>query len=368
VLALGRLDLAEAWHSVDVPTIMLLFGLMVVSAQFRLGGFYTELTRRIKGLGGSPATFLAQSMALAAVLSALLANDIICLAITPVLAEICARRRLNPMPHLVGLACASNIGSAATLIGNPQNMLIGQVLRLSFAVYTLEALVPTLLALLAAWWIIARLYRGRWELAFDCAQLESPPFDRWQTGKGLLVLGVIVVLFLAGGVPRELVALGAAGVLLVSRRLASPRFLSLVDWNLLVLFIGLFIINHAMQESGMVAAAVDRLRALGVNLDRAPWLLAVTAILSNLVSNVPAVMLLLGSTSHPDAGLILALASTFAGNFILLGSIANIIVAEQAGRVGVRFDAWEHARAGIPVTLASLAITAAWIAALGQLQ
>ena len=362
VLATGRLSLDEAWQVVDVPTMALLFGLMVVSAQFRLGGFYTLLTRRLESLGGSAPAFLAQVMVLSAALSALLANDIICLAVTPVLLDLCARRGLNPMPHLIGLACASNIGSAATLIGNPQNMLIGQVMALPFLGYTMAATVPTVLSLMVAWGVIRFVYTGKWSGGAAVSAPEGPPFDRWQTAKGLLVLGAVVVLFLGGWFPRELVALGAAGVLLVSRRLASPRFLGLVDWNLLVLFLGLFVINHAMGESGMIGSAVEWIRGLGIDPDHGGWLLVITAVLSNLVSNVPAVMLLMDATAHPNGGVILALASTFAGNLILVGSIANLIVVEQAGRLGVRLSAWEHARCGVPITLASLAITALWIA------
>jgi len=128
MMAFGRLTPEQAWHCVDFPTIGLLFGLMVVSAQFRMGGFYTMVARRLTAGASGPGVFLAQIIAIAALLSALLANDIICLALTPVLIEIAAARRLNPMPFLIGLACASNVGSAATLIGNPQNMLIGQLL------------------------------------------------------------------------------------------------------------------------------------------------------------------------------------------------------------------------------------------------
>ncbi len=358
----GGLSLEEAWRSIDVPTIALLFGLMVVSAQFRLGGFYTFVSLRLERVESTPGAFLAQSMALAAALSALLANDIICLAITPVLIDICSRRGLNPMPYLIGLACASNIGSAATLIGNPQNMLIGQVLALDFARYAAQAFLPSAAALAAAWWIIARAYRGNLHRAFSVPRHEMPEFNPYQTGMGVVVLGVLVAVFLWGGFPREIAALAAAGVLLLSRRMASPKFLGLVDWNLLLMFFGLFVINGAMQHSGLLEAGVRRAMELGVDLGSAPWLFGVTLVLSNTVSNVPAVMLLLPSTTHPDAGLILALVSTFAGNLILVGSIANIIVAEQAAKLGIDFSAREHMRCGIPVTLASLVIAAVWLA------
>jgi Na+/H+ antiporter NhaD/arsenite permease-like protein len=362
LVATGRVTPQEAWEAVDVPTIALLFGLMVVSAQFRLGGFYTLVTRRLGESRASAPRFLLVLILVAGGLSALLANDIICLAMTPVLLEICQRRRLRPLPFLLGLACASNIGSAATLIGNPQNMLIGQVLGLSFAGYLLDAVVPATAGLFACWGIVAWMFRGRWEAEVILAPIDAPTYDGWQTGKGLAVLGGLVVLFLWEPLPREQAALIAAGLLLLSRRMASSRFLALVDWNLLLLFMGLFIVNHALDTSGLLASGLAGLRAAGVDLDGGAWLFGSTVILSNLVSNVPATMLLLPATQHPAAGPILALASTLAGNLILVGSIANLIVVEQARRLGVEINWREHARVGVPVTLATLALAAAWLA------
>jgi len=365
LVAAGRLSMEEAWAALDFRTLALLFGLMVVSAQFRLGGFYTRVARRQAQARSSPPVFLAQVIALAAGLSALLANDIVCLALAPPLIEGCARRRLQPVPYLLALACASNAGSAATLIGNPQNMLIGQALGLSFAGYLLEALPPALLGLAVTWGVIVWRWRGRWEAPGRAIPaFEAPRFDAWQTSKGLGILAALVAAFLFAWAPREALALAAAGALLLSRRMASRRFIGLVDWNLLMLFAGLFVVNHALQASGWLDAGLGRLRAVGVDLDHAGWLFTVTALLSNLVSNVPAVMLLLPATAHPHAGLILALVSTLAGNLFIVGSIANIIVVDQAGALGVRITWREHARIGVPVTLLSLALTALWLALL----
>jgi len=359
--AFGRVTPEAAWKAVDVPTIALLFGYMVVSAQFRIGGFYTLVTRKIAAHECAPHWLLAQVIALAGALSAVLANDIVCLAMAPILIEGCVRRRLNPMPFLLALACASNIGSAATLIGNPQNMLIGQVLRLSFSKYLLLAAVPSILGLAAAWAVICARYRARWTCDMPALEGEAPAFDRWQSIKGGMVLAGLMGVFLFAPWPREVSALAAAGVLLMSRRMASRRFLNLVDWQLLVLFIGLFVVNHALEASGMLEAGLRTLRAGGIEPNHGAWLFGLTVALSNLISNVPAVMLLLPSTTHPEAGLILALASTLAGNLFIVGSIANIIVVEQAARLGVRIGWREHAKTGVPVTLITLAISAVWL-------
>ncbi len=362
LLACGRVTPAAARDAVDVTTIGLLFGLMVVSAQFRLSGTYSSLTRMLAGARVSPPALLGLLVAVVGALSAVLANDIVCLAMAPLLVEGCARRGLHPVPYLLGLACAANVGSAATLIGNPQNMLIGQSLNLPFAGYLLDAVVPSVAGLAATWAILAGLYRGRWHWHGTVPALPARPANRWQTLKGSLVLGALITIFLLAPWPREIVALAAGGVLLLSRKMASREFLGLIDWHLLVLFFGLFIVNHAFQAAGGLTAAAEALARAGLAPDAPAPLFILAAVLSNLVSNVPAVMLLLPLAHHPLAGPVLALSSTLAGNLLTVGSIANIIVVEQADRLGVHIGWRTHARAGIPVTVATLALAGAWLA------
>jgi Na+/H+ antiporter NhaD/arsenite permease-like protein len=361
LLAARRMTPDEAARAIDIPTIGLLFGLMVLSAQFRLGGFYGWVTRKVANARLSPPRLLLLLILVAGALSALLCNDIICLAMAPVLAEACQRRRLDPMPFLLGLACASNVGSAATLIGNPQNMLVGQTLGLSFAGYLAEAFVPSFLGLFVTWGVIAFLYRGAWERGGAAAAVDLPPLDRWQTGKGILVLAALVLAFLVAPWRREVVALAAGGVVLLSRRMASRRMLGLVDWHLILLFVALFVVNGALARTGMAAEGLAWLGRHGADLREPGWLFAVTVLLSNLVSNVPAVMLLLPAAEHPRAGAILAISSTLAGNLLLVGSIANLIVADQAARLGIRITWRDHARVGVPVTLLTVLLAALWL-------
>ena len=357
LVAFGALTPEEAAQSIHLPTLLLLFSFMVLSAQMRLGGFYTWVTLRIAALPVGPAALLAAAMAAVAALSAVFSNDVVCLAVAPVLADACLRRGIDPVPYLLGLACAANIGSAATLIGNPQNMLIGQVLDLPFAAYALEALLPVLVSLALAWAIIAgRLGKGFHPGTALQERREDlyATFDPWQTAKGLAVAAALVIVFLFTSWPREVAALTGAGLLLMSRRLHSNKMLGLVDWELLVLFIGLFVVNHAFQATGLAAHA---LAALGTG---AASLFVATFVLSNVVSNVPAVMLLLPAATEPFAGPMLALVSTLAGNLLIVGSIANIIVVDAARRRGVEIDWRRHALTGVPVTLASLAVAGAW--------
>jgi Na+/H+ antiporter NhaD/arsenite permease-like protein len=376
LVGVGALTPEQAALSIHLPTLLLLllFSFMVISAQMRLGGFYTWVTLRIAALPLAPPALLAVVIAVVAALSAVFSNDIVCLAVAPVLIDGCRRRSLDPVPYLLALACAANVGSAATLIGNPQNMLIGAVLHLSFGRYFLEAIVPVALGLVALWTILAWQSRARWH-----ARTTEPPdtathatsdadygaVNRWQTAKGLAVAAALVVVFLFTSRPHEVAALTGAGLLLMSRKLHSNKMLGLVDWELLVLFIGLFIVNHALVETGLTARAVQALAAAGLPLAE-PWPLFASAfVLSNVVSNVPAVMLLLPAATEPFSGPMLALVSTLAGNLLVVGSIANIIVVDAARRRGIAIDWRRHARTGVPVTLATLAITAGWFALRG---
>ena len=361
LLADGQVAFSKLGQAVDLSTLALLFGLMVVSAQFRMGGFYSRLASRLAAAPLSPNTLLALLVAVSALLSSLLANDIVCLAMTPLLVEGTARRGLAPEPFLLALACAANIGSAATIIGNPQNMLIGQVLHLPFAGYLAYSLPPTLAGLVVVWAVVAWQYRGRWQSAWRPPAVQAPAFNAWQTGKGLALLAALVAAFLLAPWPRELLALAAAGLLLLSRHMRSQEMLGLVDWQLLVLFAGLFVVNHALQTTGAMDGLLAWLAEAGIRLQDPAWLFGLTVALSNLVSNVPAVMLLLPFAGQSGAGPLLALASTLAGNLLLVGSIANLIVVDQAARLGLAIGWRRHARVGWPVGLLSLALCALWL-------
>jgi Na+/H+ antiporter NhaD/arsenite permease-like protein len=369
LVATGDLTPEQAALSIHLPTLLLLFSFMVISAQMRLGGFYAWVTLHIAALPIGPGALLAAVIAAVAALSAVFSNDVVCLAIAPVLADACLRRGLDPVPFLLALACAANIGSAATLIGNPQNMLIGSVLGLPFGGYFLEAMVPVALGLAALWALLAWQMRGARPpasagrtAAEERRDTGAAPFDRWQTAKGLAVAAALVVVFLFTDWPREVAALAGAGVLLMSRKLHSTHMLGLVDWELLILFIGLFVVNHALEHTGLTAQAIQALAAAGLPLAEPAPLFAAAFVLSNAVSNLPAVMLLLPAATQPFSGPMLALVSTLAGNLLIVGSIANIIVVDAARRRGIAIDWKRHARTGVPVTLATLAITALWFA------
>lgn len=362
LVATGAVTPAAAWAAIDVPTIALLFGMMVVSANLRGAGFYARITTWIAELDVPTPRLLAIQIGTAGLLSAVLTNDVVCLAMAPLIAESSARRGIAPIPSLVALAAASNVGSAATWIGNPQNMLVGQALALDFAAYTALAIVPATLGLVVVW-LVCRGPAGRAVArSADAGRTSVVPYDAVGTSRALVVLALVIGAFLFTSWPREIVALAAAGVLLVSRRTRSRDILGLVDGQLLVLFMSLFVVNHALSASGLLEGGLGRLREAGLDPSTPRNLFVSSCVLSNLVSNVPATMLLLPTATHPLAGPILALASTLAGNLLLVGSIANLIVVDAAARANVRIGWREHARLGVPVTIATLGIAAAWLA------
>ena len=365
LVAVEAVTPTEAVGSIHLPTIIILFSFMVISAHLQLSGFYDWVTRWLAALPLSPPALMGVLMAAAAVLSAVFSNDIICLAMAPILADATVRRGLDPVPFLLALACAANIGSAATLIGNPQNMLIGSTLGLSFSRYFLQAVGTVATGLVLTWLIVALETRGKWMR--QPPMRTDPPSRRedvpprvnvWQTTKGLGLTLALLVVFLVAPWPREVAAITAAGLLLMSRRMHSQMKLGLVDWELLVLFVGLFVVNHALQATGLPARWLGDLAGGGLDLARPGPLFVTTFALSNVVSNVPAVMLLLSASTHPSAGILLALVSTLAGNLLVVGSIANIIVVGAAAARGIVIDWRTHARVGVPVTLATLSAAA----------
>jgi Na+/H+ antiporter NhaD/arsenite permease-like protein len=360
----ATLGIDDAIIAVDYSTLILLFGLMILSAQFRLGGFYSLLAVRSASAFREPKLFMGALILLSAVLSAILSNDVICLAMSPIVIEITRKRNWAPLPFLLALAASSNIGSAATLIGNPQNMYIAQQANLPFGEFLLWCVPPVLVSVvfLYLWAIRGKLALSTSASSMDDLSIESAlPFDRFQTMKGMFVMMVMIGLFFTN-VPREITILGVASVLLMSRKLASRHFLGYVDWSLLILFIALFVLIEGIQITGGLDAAYFWLEDLGFNLYSPVFFSLISILLSNAVSNVPAVMLLMTKMPETNMALyyLLSLMSTFAGNLILVGSIANLIVAEQANRDGIAFSFKEHFYWTAPVALVSIILAFAW--------
>ncbi|WP_395459265.1 SLC13 family permease [Azospirillum melinis] len=365
LLATGALDTAAAVSAIDFPTIFILLGLMILSAQYAGSGFYDWCALKVAQAAKSPARLLAVIVLVAGGLSAVLANDVVVFAMTPMLCLGLQARKLDPRPYLIGLAGAANAGSAATMIGNPQNILIGQVGHLDFWRFLAICGGPALAAMAIAYATVWLVWRGRFGMpqeGHEEAVQAAPKLNRWQLGKAVAATLVLLILF-TRDIPQEHAVLLIAGVMMVSRRMASRDMLGMVDWHLLVLFGALFAINHALGLTGIPTALVNDLSAAGWLPDRLAVMLPLSLAGSNTIGNVPAVILLLAAWPSPPEGALygLALLSTLAGNLLLPGSLANIIVAERAAAAGVKLGFVEHARCGVPMALLSMAVAAVWL-------
>jgi Na+/H+ antiporter NhaD/arsenite permease-like protein len=271
-------------------------------------------------------------------------------------------RKLDPRPFLFGLAAASNAGSAATLIGNPQNILIGQVGRLDFWSYHLAAVVPALAGLAITFGCIAVAWRSSLAMKPTDAAIHTPDPDRREAAACGIALAVLLLLF-SSPLPREISALLVAACLIVSRTLPSRQLLDEIDVPLLILFASLFVVNDAFARTGLPSEAVRVLATHGLLPDRVLLLVPATLVLSNTIGNVPAVVMILEIWRGIPQGTLVGLAilSTLAGNLLLVGSLANLIVAEQASVKGVRLSFRDHARAGLPITLLSMLFAGLWL-------
>ncbi len=359
----GMLTLPQAYAAVDWNTILLLFAMMVLNVNLRLAGFFHLVTARIVRHARTPRRLLALIVAVSGVLSAVFLNDTLALMLTPLVLDLTLALKRNPLPYLVALVTAANIGSVAAITGNPQNMLVGMASGIPFVDFTL-ALAPVAAAgLVVIWLIIPLVYRqefaaGGFTETYALGSRQYRPLLR----KALLATALMLVALVAGA-PIPLAALLAAALLLFTRRLKPERVFREIDWGLLVFFSALFVVTGAIETSGLGHGLFALLQRW---IDGGPASLSgVAIVLSNLVSNVPAVMLfrpVVPTLADPqNAWLTLAMATTLAGNLTLLGSVANLIVAEIARHRGVHLGFVEYLKAGTPIAVVSLALGILWL-------
>ena len=356
VVVSGVVSWDRAVAAVDAHTLVLLFGMMIVTAYLRLSGFFRLVTYAAVRRAHTPIGLLALIIVAAGVLSALFVNDVVCLVMAPIVLDLVRQLRLPPPPYLIALATAANVGSVATLTGNPQNMLVGGFSGIGYRAFLVREAPVAVIGLTLVFLVIWLVYRHRLPPTLPVVELE----ERFAVHRALMVktiaaVSVMLVAFLAG-VPIALVAIGGAAYCLLTRRVNPEKVYREIDWGLLVLFTGLFVVIAGVEASGLTGELLDLASVIG--LYRPAVLTAVTAVLSNVVSNVPAVLLfktLIPTFGEPTrAWLVLAMASTFAGNLTIMGSVANLIVVEQARGVGIRIGFGEYSRVGVPVTLLTL--------------
>jgi Na+/H+ antiporter NhaD/arsenite permease-like protein len=362
MVTVGGLPLADAYRAIDLDVLVFLLGLMILVGHLELGGFFEWAADWLLVHSATPRRLLVAVVLGSGVLSAFFVNDTVCLVFTPVLLAALLPLGIRPTPYLVALAMGSNVGSALTVVGNPQNMLIGLWSGIGFAAFTLRMLPVVLGALALTSGLLLWLFRRQLPAEFPAR--IAPEEARLDRPLVLTALGIFAAAFAAWlyGASLPEVAVAAGAVMLAAARRDPKAALEKVEWELLLFFGALFVVMRGLERSGAVGlinAEGARGVALGGRWAVAGAVSGVMVVLSNLISNVPAVMLWRNVVpALPDPALVwqaMAMSATFAGNLLLIGSMANLIVAERAEARGVRLGYWEYAKAGIPVTLVTLA-------------
>jgi len=363
MVAFRIVDARDALASIDFATIVLLFSMMLVAGNLRIVGFFDWITERII-VKLHPHHLLPTVVFSSGLLSAFLVNDVVCLVMTPFAIHLARRLRLPLVPYVIAVATASNVGSVATITGNPQNMLIGSLSGIRYVDF-IGALGPIAVAgLFLNWGLLHWIYlRGSSDRGAVDAAVSAPEFRHGPIRmKPVVVLAIVLAGFFAG-VPAAMMAAIGAALLLMTRSVEPRTVYDQVDWGLLVFFVGLFIIVGGAERAGLTARLLEPAQAL--NLHSTPVFIVATTALSNIVSNVPAVMLLRtlvpAFPSPHDGWLVLAMASTLAGNLTITGSVANIIVVERAAAEGVHVGFQEYFRVGLPLTAVTLAAGGLWL-------
>jgi Na+/H+ antiporter NhaD/arsenite permease-like protein len=367
----GVLTVTDLPAALELPTLLLLFALMILGGHFDAAHCFDFIGAWLARVRASPLALLGITVIVGGGLSMVMVNDIVVFAFTPLLCVALRERGLDPRPFLLALAGSSNAGSAASLIGNPQNILIGELGELDFFNYFMIAIVPALAALLAVFATIALIWRQTLRTIGTPAQDAMPvEIHPWLTAKSFLVTIALIATMMVLDGHREVAALGAAALLILGRRVTTRALLKEVDWSLLVLISSLFIVTAAFTALPIAADLIAWLKARELLPYDLSLLVPFSVIASNTIGNVPAVVLLVQALDHIPAEVLTALAvfSTLAGNLLLTGSLANIIVAERAHQQGVRLTFGDFARIGIPETTLSIAIATLWFHGMGYLQ
>ncbi|SFI15113.1 anion transporter [Planctomicrobium piriforme] len=368
MLGVGAIAMHDAAAAVDAETVVLLLGMMIVVTSLQLAGFFAWATDLIATHFSGAYTLLAMTIALSGCLSALLVNDVVCVALTPLVLSLCLRLKRPPLPYLIGLATASNIGSVATITGNPQNIIIGSLSGISYLRFASRLAPVAVIGLLLNFAIVALVYRRQLRSAGQSDVVKatglthrSSKVHRRLLVRSLLITGATVALFFAG-FPIAIVALCAAALTLLSG-VRSDKYYRRIDWALLLMFSGLFIVVRAFEVNVVRTWGLDQWAASF----QQPVLMitGLSVVLSNLVSNVPAVLLfrsLIPNLADPEAGwLTLAMSSTLAGNLTLLGSVANLIVVETARRAGIVVSFFEYLKVGVVLTVLTTIVGVLWL-------
>jgi len=357
----GVINLKEAYAAIDLDTILFILGMMIIVAYTEVSGFFQIAEDFILKSAKNASSLLLFLVISSGLLSSLFMNDTICLVLTPIVLRLTRRVHLNPIPYLIALATSSNIGSVMTIIGNPQNMLIGLYSKIPFLEF-LRILAPvTGLGLLINFLVIRFIYRK--EIAHKPIVIRDDDSSRMTVQKELLFISfvalILLLVFLSLGFSPPAVAITLACFLILAGATKPRKALEEVDWTLLLFFAGLFIVMKGVEKSGIITSIFSYVQHYlsDGKLKQIVNLSLGSTVVSNIVSNVPAVILFshffANFANSKLAWLTLAMSSTLAGNLTIIGSVANIIVFESA-RDEVKVSFFEYLKVGLPLTFITL--------------
>ncbi|TFG67400.1 MAG: hypothetical protein E4H24_06270 [Thermomicrobiales bacterium] len=381
VVIVGIVDQEEAFGAIDLNVIFLLAGMMTMAAVLRRTGFFQWLAiRSVKVAGGEPFRLLIVLCVVVAGLSALLDNVTTVVLIAPVTLYIATALRVSPIPFLIAEILASNIGGAATLIGDPPNILIGSAAGLGFMEF-LTNMGPISVAILVVYLVMTRVMFGRdlkvhadvrdAVLALDEREvLTDVPLLRLSLAViGATIFGFIIATPL--GLEAGTIALFGAAVLLLLSRLEIEPVLREVEWPTLFFFVGLFMLVEAVVHVGIIDAVADGLLQLtgGDPTVTTLGLLWLSGIVSAIVDNIPytatmiPVVQQMGAAGLPLEPLwwSLALGADLGGNATIVGASANVVVAGMALKAGHGISFFHFLRYGLLVALVSLAMSTVYL-------
>lgn len=362
----GVLSFDEAVEAIDFHTIALLLGMMMLVVVLGRGGFFTYLAERLLAVGTTPSRLLVVVVAVTGLLSAFLVNDAVVLLFTPVVVRACRLVRVNPVPYLIAEAMSSNAGSTATIVGNPQNMLIGIGSGISFTRFFLllapVALLGCVAVALVVWWLYRRELRAS-PFVGDLSALKTgvPDSSHVLRRSVPILVATVIALFLSStlNVSISVIALVAGTVVMLTSRVRPSEVIRGVDWVLLLFFAGLFVVIGGANQAGVLDGLLGRI-SITPDLKGILSLHLVSTAVSQVVSNVPLTMLVIPIIKGVPGQVLwisLAAGATLGGNVTIIGAVANIIVAEVAAREGVTLSFREFLRVGLLVTPLTIALS-----------
>lgn len=369
MLASGVVDLDSVPGYLNFDVILLLLGMMLLVAALDSCGFFGRVTNLMLKGSGDGRGLLAFVMLIAAFLSALVLNDAVVLLMTPVVIRVCRRIDAKPIPYLVGTFIAANVGSTATVIGNPQNAYIATSAGIDFLTFSRYLAPLAIICLIASYAIMVIAFRGSLRIPNPLPGTERMESDPRLPPVILIAIAMMIMFALSHplGIDLWVIAMAGGSLACLASAIGEPSavkaIVKRVDWSVLLFFIGLFVVMAGVVESGLLEEIMSLIPGFSDGSPSVEGLTIITTIISNLISNVPCVILLSGMIPAGDLQLWLTMAavSTLAGNMTMIGAAANVIVSEEAEREGILIDFWRFLMVGIPVSLITLAIAAVYM-------